>query len=82
MATGRPDLEKGAFAKLLRLEAQTYRRYEIGDTEPNLETLKRIRELTNISLDTLICGDGSSVQEPISNVRKVTHRPVLAHRKD
>lgn len=80
MATGRPDLDKKSFAKLLNLEAQTYRRYEIGDTEPNIAVLRKIRELTNVSLDTLICGEGRILQQEPS-ARPVGNRPVLAHRK-
>lgn len=64
MATKRPNLDKGDFAELLGLEEQTYRRYERGDTEPNLETLRKIRRLTNVSLDMLICGDEAKISTP------------------
>lgn len=57
MATGRPNLDRGAFAAAIGLEAQTYRRYELAETEPNLDTLRKIREVTGISLDVLIYGE-------------------------
>lgn len=60
MQTGRPDLDKGEFAKLLGKQGQTYRRYELGETEPNLTTLAKIRELTGVSLNYLICGQPDS----------------------
>jgi transcriptional regulator with XRE-family HTH domain len=56
LQTGRPDLDKKEFAALLPKEAQTYRRYELGETEPNLATLTRIRDLTGVSLNYLIAG--------------------------
>lgn len=56
LQTGRPDLDKKEFAALIPKEAQTYRRYELGETEPNLWTLTRIRDLTGVSLNYLIAG--------------------------
>ena len=40
----------------LGLEVETYRRYERGETDPNLATLLAIRRLTKQSLDVLISG--------------------------
>lgn len=48
------------------MEAQTYRRWELGETEPNLDALVKIRRLTQISLDTLITGEKSKVSLPPS----------------
>lgn len=56
MNTRRPNLNKKEFAAALKIEAQTYRRYEIGDTEPNLSVLARIHEVTGVSLDYLVTG--------------------------
>ena len=53
MLTGQ---DKGQFAKDLGLEAETYRRYERGETQPNIDTLLRIREETGVSLDALLAG--------------------------
>lgn len=64
MATGRPNLDRGAFAAAIGLEAQTYRRYELAETEPNLDTLRKIREVTGISLDVLIYGEPADVKAP------------------
>jgi transcriptional regulator with XRE-family HTH domain len=51
-----PKYTADAFAKELGIEAETYRTYERGDSQPNLETLAKIRQVTQHSLDTLICG--------------------------
>lgn len=56
MGTRRPNLSKKDFATILSIEAQTYRRYEIGDTEPNIASLTRIHEVTGVSLDYLVAG--------------------------
>ena len=45
-----------SFAQALGLQGEAYRRYERGETEPSLETLVRIAELTDTSLDHLIAG--------------------------
>lgn len=55
-ATGRPKITMGDFAKILGLEDETYRRYERGETEPNVSTLAKIHEVTGTSLDFLIVG--------------------------
>lgn len=76
LQTGRPDMDKGEFAGLLRKEAQTYRRYELGDTEPNLTTLTAIRDLTGVSLNYLVCGqpDTKPERSPPRTLRLVTDR--------
>jgi DNA-binding XRE family transcriptional regulator len=48
--------EQKEFAEKLGLASETYRRYERAETEPNLETLDKIRELTGVSLDYLVSG--------------------------
>lgn len=70
LQTGRPDLDKKEFAALLPKEAQTYRRYELGETEPNLATLARIRDLTGVSLNYLIAG------QPDVRPEKAKHHPI------
>ena len=57
MSIGSPTLTAGEFAKLLDLEGETYRRYERGETEPALRVLSRIRELTGVSLNSLVAGE-------------------------
>ncbi len=43
-------------ADALDIEVETYRRYERGETDPNLATLLKIRKLTGQSLDVLVSG--------------------------
>lgn len=50
----RRELNATEFAEILGLEAETYRRYERAETQPNIATLALIRELTGVSLDSLI----------------------------
>lgn len=67
--TGRPKMDQKEFADILRVGHEAYRRWERGETQPNLETLANIRKITNIPLDWLICGieekpAGKPVQRP------------------
>ena len=45
-----------AFADALGLSIATYSRYERGETEPGMETLQKMQQLTGVSLDFLIAG--------------------------
>ena len=49
-------LDMGQFAAAIGVEAETYRRYERGETEPNVATMQKIRKATGVSLDFLIAG--------------------------
>ncbi len=51
------ELSQADFAKLLGLEAETYRRYERGETEPPLAVLARLRAVTGASLNSLVAGE-------------------------
>ena len=42
-------------AKELKLQKQTYQNYELGKREPDIETLKKIADYFDVSLDFL-CG--------------------------
>lgn len=53
----RTGLSQDEFATALGLKAETYRRYERGETEPNIMTLARIRRLTKINLNYLVAGE-------------------------
>lgn len=58
-ATGRPNLSQKDFAQILGFgegQKETYRRYERGETEPNMRTLAEIHRVTGASLDLLISG--------------------------
>ena len=63
--TGQPGLSRAKFCRLLGLQEEQYRRYERGETQPTLETLSRIRELTGISLDYLICDADPGFADPV-----------------
>ncbi len=54
---GQPEMSQSAFAAQLGIAAETYRRYERGETEPPLAVLARIRILTGASLNALIAGE-------------------------
>jgi transcriptional regulator with XRE-family HTH domain len=58
MMTGRPELSAKEFAGILGFEAATYRQYERGVAMPTIRTLAKIRQITNVGLDWLVCGDG------------------------
>ena len=45
------------FARALDLAPATYGRYERGETDPNVQLLKNIYQLTGVSLDFLVGGD-------------------------
>ena len=57
VSTGRPLLSREEFAAMLDLEGETYRRYERAETEPSLRVLTKIREVTGVSLNSLIAGE-------------------------
>ena len=44
------------FAKLLGVEGERYRRWERGETEPNIDMMTRISMLTGACLNILITG--------------------------
>lgn len=45
-------------ADALNTGIRNYRKYESGDSTPSLETLVRIADILDISLDELLCRDG------------------------
>jgi len=53
----RTGLSMEDFASAVGLKAETYRRYERGETEPNVRTLAEIRRLTKINLNFLVAGE-------------------------
>jgi transcriptional regulator with XRE-family HTH domain len=44
-------------AREIGVEAETYNRWERGETEPGLASLSKIRRATGVSLDWLVAGD-------------------------
>lgn len=41
-------------AELLKIAPRSYQRYELGEREPNIETLIQLADLFKISLDELV----------------------------
>lgn len=54
---GKKELSQADFAEKLGIAAETYRRYERGETEPPLAVLARIRDITGASLNALVAGE-------------------------
>ena len=48
--------QQNTFADELGIEAETYRRWERGETEPGLFSLQTIASATGVSLDHLVAG--------------------------
>lgn len=44
-------------ADMLSVSIRTYRHYESGHSSPNLETLVKIADILDVSLDFLLCRD-------------------------
>jgi transcriptional regulator with XRE-family HTH domain len=59
-----PDISRAQFAEMLSISAARYNRYERGEITPPLILIIRIRELTGISLDYLLTGENSGIQDP------------------
>lgn len=54
--SGQTPMPQARFARALGISAGRYRRYEAGDVEPPLFVLRQIREVTGISLCSLVAG--------------------------
>lgn len=61
----RPRLSQQALSDKLGLNRATYARYETGDNEPDYETLIKIADYYDVSLDYLIRGEDKETQEKI-----------------
>lgn len=61
---GVPEMSMREFSEQLKLEAETYRRYERGETEPPMGVFVAIHRLTGISLDYLLAGDQDNPMSP------------------
>jgi len=60
-------LNQTAFAQRLGLSSPTaISRYEKGQREPDIESLIKITELANITLDWLLTGEGAKEREPLN----------------
>ncbi len=55
-------LTKKDVAEFLKIDQSTYGKYELGKREPDYETLLRLADFFNVSLDYLLCR---------TNIRKV-----------
>ncbi|KAA6451000.1 helix-turn-helix domain-containing protein [Bacillus swezeyi] len=61
----RPRLSQQALSDKLGLNRATYARYETGDNEPDYETLIKIADYYDVSLDYLVRGEDKETQEKI-----------------
>lgn len=59
------DLKQSIIAKLLNISQGAYAKYESGQREPSFDTLLKISELFNVSIDDLL---NSSLTTKINNV--------------
>jgi ribosome-binding protein aMBF1 (putative translation factor) len=57
LARRRKYQSAAAMARALRIEQETYRRYERGETEPSIAELGRIVRELGVSADFLLLGD-------------------------
>lgn len=62
-------LSQKELAKMLYISQQAYAQYETGSSTPNPETLKRIAEILQVSLDDLL-EKTSTVNDPRDEMRK------------
>ena len=58
-----------AFAVRLGFEDETYRSWERGDREPNIQAICKIARELNVSLDYLILGDLPSISHRRANTK-------------
>ena len=65
------ELSQREVAKLLGVGQTTYNRYETGQREPNLETLKKISQLFDISVDYLL--NNESITDAIDLIHFIRH---------
>lgn len=52
-----PKLSQQALAEELNISRATYARYETGDNEPDIDTLRKLAGLYKISIEYLITGN-------------------------
>ena len=66
LLTGRPGLNQAKFAKeeLGMPDTEAYRRWERNETNPTMAGLKKIRDVTGISLDYLVAGTKAGIDDP------------------
>ena len=72
---GKPNQEQ--FAKYLGMdEAETYRRWERAETEPDISRLQHIVDKTGVSLDWLLAVEHKVVvHKPIPQLRIISNTP-------
>jgi transcriptional regulator with XRE-family HTH domain len=59
----RTGMSQEEFASSIELKGETYRRYERGETEPNIATLAKLRSKYKVNLHHLISGEPDLVAE-------------------
>ena len=68
------NMTQGEVAEILGVKAATISKYEAGTLEPNIESLKKLVELFEISIDELI-------KEDNFNISKINILEVLREQK-
>lgn len=54
LRTSRTDMSQTDIAKQLNIDRSTYTNYELGKTEPPMETLKKIAGIFGVSMDRFV----------------------------
>lgn len=62
------DLSKAELARLLGLKYNTYNNYEMGTGEPKLDTLVKIADILNVSLDDLLGRTPTNEDEQLEKI--------------
>ena len=68
------NMTQGEIAEILGVKAATISKYEAGTLEPNIESLKRLAELFDISIDELL-------KEDTFDISKINILEVLREQK-
>ena len=69
------NMTQGEIAEILGVKAATISKYEAGTLEPNIESLKRLAELFDISIDELL-------KEDTFDISKINILEVLREQKN
>ncbi|MED4866146.1 helix-turn-helix domain-containing protein [Heyndrickxia faecalis] len=65
------NLSQQQLADALNINRSTYARYELGQTQPDFDTLKKIASFYDVSIDYLIKGENPSAK---SNLPELTEK--------
>ena len=54
LRTSRTEMSQSDVARLLNIDRSTYTNYELGKTEPPMETLKKLAGIFGVSVERLV----------------------------